>query len=182
MKVVLTHDVGRLGHKNTIVDVSDGYARNYLFPRNLATPATKGARKALDVIRKIDERKEHRLRGKASSLAEALGGLVLVIRAKTGERGRLYGSITARDVAQALHAEHGIEVDRRRIRLHDPIKSLGTHSVPITLANGAEVRLSIEIIPEDATEPTGALQEPPPPSVEGAGDSAGEKRASEPTT
>ena len=146
MKVVLTHDVKGVGRAGELVEVADGYARNYLVPRGLAVMATGGTIKAVEHQQAVIRRKLEKERAEAESLAARLKGARVVIKARAGEAGRLFGSVTAADVAEALERDLGVKVDRRRIELEGPIKSLGEHPVTLRLAPGisAEVTVAVE--------------------------------------
>ena len=147
MKVVLTADVAALGVRGDIVDVSDGYARNYLLPRNFAQKATSGAvasaAKAVST-RAAAERKA--LEG-AQDLATALAGSRVVLAAQAGDEGRLYGSITVGDVAEGIRKFTGVDLDRKYIELEHPIKAIGLHEVQIRLHPDVEFPVTIDVIP-----------------------------------
>jgi len=133
MKVILLQDIPKLGSAGTIASVADGYARNYLIPKGLAEPATperiKAAEQRLAAMRRRIAREEEALR----TLAERLDGLRLVIAARVGESGRLYGSVTGQDIAEKLQQAVGQEIDRRKIELAEPIRTIGEHRVPVHL-------------------------------------------------
>jgi len=148
MKVILKQSIPKLGQKNSIVNVADGYARNYLIPRGLAEPATPGAERHLQHIIQAEKQRDERQRLQAELVAKKLRETTLVIKARTGPDGRLYGSVTAMDIAQRLKDEFKIEVDRRRIALPEPIRSLGIHSVPVGLLSNLTVDLNIEVVGE----------------------------------
>lgn len=133
MKVILTQEVEKLGEPHEVVEVAEGFARNYLIPRSLAVAATKSALANLDNTKRISERRIDRLRGAAEIQAKTFDGKSLVMEARTGEKGRLFGSITNADVATALKAQFGVDVDRRQIHLEESIRSAGEYSVPIAL-------------------------------------------------
>ena len=139
MKVLLKEDVEKLGQAGDVVTVADGYARNYLIPRMLAVKASPGQVKQVDVIRRQAHLKRERIAAEHAELAEKLTGVVLTFVANASERGRLYGSITQDDIAEALEAKIGEPVDRRKIEI-DPLRQIGYHTVP--------VRVSAELIPE----------------------------------
>lgn len=147
MKVILLQDVPGAGKKNQIVNVSDGYARNYLFPRKWAIEATPGAVKEVE-RRNEKERAEEAARVKeAEELAQKINGKTIEIKAKSGEKGRLYGSVTVQEVAEALHTQHQVEVDRRKIDLSEPIRSLGEVQASISLYSGVKATMTIRILP-----------------------------------
>ena len=145
MQVLLLKDVEQLGHSGEIKKVSDGYARNYLIPRGLATAATSGAVKQVERQRTLTARREVRVMSEAQTLAQALDGMTVAFRARAGESDRLYGSITNADIADALAAQLGREIDKRKIELEEPLKELGTHAVTIHLAPQAEAKVTVVI-------------------------------------
>jgi len=143
MKVILRRDIPNLGRAGEVKEVKEGYARNYLFPRKLAEELTEGR---LVEARKLSEKtamKQQRERAAAAAAAAKLAGLTLTLYARGGDRGRLFGSITAADIAAALK-ERGIQVDKRKIELAQPIKALGPHQATIKLH--AEVAPVLDII------------------------------------
>jgi large subunit ribosomal protein L9 len=149
MKVVLQKDVPGLGKKDTAVDVAEGYARNYLIPRGLALPASSAALKRIEVIRDAERRKEAREEAKAREDARKLKERGVTIRGKAGEKGRLYGSITSKDVADTIRAVIGVDVDRRKIELKDPIRELGEHMVTVKLLSGVSADVMITVVPTE---------------------------------
>lgn len=147
MEVILREDVPHLGGIGDLVKVKPGYARNYLLPRGLAVVADKRNLRQLEHQRRVAaERRERALRD-ARSLAEKIGALRVVIRARAGEEGRLYGSVTNIDIEKALAAE-GVQVDRRRIRLDEPIKALGDFHVPLQLGVGISAEITVSVEPQ----------------------------------
>jgi len=131
MKVVLLQDVKDLGKKEQLVNVSDGYARNYLFPRKLAAEATSGKLKELEEKKNAEKIKKDKEKQAAKELADKLGKLEVNFKVKAGENGKLFGSITSKDVADAIKSQHKTEIDKKKIVLHDAIKALGTYKVEI---------------------------------------------------
>ncbi|NLG69827.1 MAG: 50S ribosomal protein L9 [Firmicutes bacterium] len=146
MKVVLSQDVKGVGRAGELVEVADGFGRNYLVPRGLAVMATGGTVKAVEHQQAVIRRKLEKERAEAERLAAKLQGARVVVKARAGDAGRLFGSVTAADVAEALERDLGGKVDRRRIELEGPIKSLGEQAVSLRLAPGisAEVRVVVE--------------------------------------
>jgi len=146
MKVILTQDVKGLGDMGTVQNVSDGYARNYLIPKGLAQPASEGVLKQVELSSKAHTRREKRLLSEAEELAAAINRLELHFKAKAGENDRLYGSITSGDIAEAIKAQLGAEVDKRKVILEDPIRQLGQHTVQIRLMSDviAEAQVIVE--------------------------------------
>ena len=146
MEVVLLKDVKRLGKAGEVRNVADGFARNYLIPQGLATPASAGAVRQAKEQAAVQAKHTAREVSRTRSLAEQLDGVSLSFRAKVGETGRLYGSITAGDIADELEKRTGKVVDRRKIVLAEPIRELGTFQVPIRLSGEitAEVKVTVE--------------------------------------
>jgi large subunit ribosomal protein L9 len=136
MEVILLQDVESLGGKGSLVSVARGYARNYLVPRRLAEVATAG--RIVEFQRREEERKsrEARLAAQAEEHTETLNKTVLTITAKAGEGDRLFGSVTAADVADAIKAARGFTIDRRKVHLEEPIKEVGTHMVDVEIGEG----------------------------------------------
>jgi large subunit ribosomal protein L9 len=148
MKVVLLADVKGLGKKGEVVNCSEGYGRNYLFPRQLAKEATDQALKAVNMEREAKIKRQQRAEQAAQALLSKLEGKVLRISAKTGEGGRLFGSITGKDVANALSRER-ISVDKRKVELKEPIRSLGSYQVPIRVYQDTVATVTVEVVAED---------------------------------
>lgn len=149
MKVILKQDVKSLGKKGAVVEVSDGYARNYLFPRGMATEATAGALKERQLYQKAQELKKEQELRQAKALADKLSGITVRINTKAGEGGKLFGSVTSKEIAEHLSTHHGLQVDKRKIDLKEPIKSLGTYSVSVKLyADVPPVQLSVQVSAE----------------------------------
>jgi len=131
MEVILTRDVEKLGKRGDVVNVSAGYARNFLFPKKLAEEATPKNIKKWEKEKEIIELKEEEMRAELQAKAEKIRNLTLEIEAKAGEGGRLFGSVTAGDIAEAIKEITGEEIDRKKIQLEEPIKSLGTFPLKI---------------------------------------------------
>lgn len=148
MKVVLLKDVPALGKKDTAVEVAEGYARNYLIPRGLALAASSAQLKRIEDLRDAERRREAKEEAKAREDARKLKAQGITMRAKAGEGGKLYGSITAKDVAESIRGITGLEVDRRKVELRDPIKELGEHYVTVRLYPGVSADVMITIVPE----------------------------------
>jgi large subunit ribosomal protein L9 len=146
VRVILKREVRGLGRPGEIKDVADGYAQNFLLPKGLAIEATAGELKHLAQERQADKIKKDRAHADAEELAARLEALTLVFRLKAGEQGKTFGSVTNKDIAEALRKEHRIEVERAKIELADPVKTLGAHTVEIRLLPDvrARVRLAIE--------------------------------------
>jgi large subunit ribosomal protein L9 len=146
VKIVLRSDVANLGHKGDLVDVADGYARNYLVPRGLAIQATRGITRQAEAMRRSRQVRDTKEREGAQATARQLAAQRIQITARSGEGGRLFGSVTAADVAQAVEAQTGVHIDRRRLHLGEPIKTLGVHEVPLRLHAEVEVPLTVEVV------------------------------------
>ena len=145
MKVILTQEVENLGATHEVVEVADGYARNYLVPRGLAIAATKSAMANLDNMKRVEDRRQNRLRNAAQMQADKLTGQPVVIEANTGREGRLYGSVTNADIAEALKAQFGVEVDRKQVVLNEPIRMAGVHAVPVHLHRDVKVQVAVQV-------------------------------------
>ena len=145
MKVILLADVRAQGKKGELINVSDGYARNFLIPRKLGVEATP------QMIKELNDREEAKLRRlaeekkQAQELAAKFEGLVTKIAISAGADGRLYGSVTAKDIAEAFKEQHGIEIDRRKLSIDDPIKAFGTYSVEIKLYTGVVGKINLVV-------------------------------------
>ena len=146
MEVILREDVPHLGTIGDIVKVRPGYARNYLLPRGLAAVADKRNLRALEHERRLVDEKRRRALSAAQTLATQLAAARIVINARAGEEGKLFGSVTNIDIERAL-AEQGLAVERRRIRLEEPIKTLGEHKVTVTLTGGVPCELTVTVAP-----------------------------------
>ena len=147
MKVVLRADVSRLGHKGDVLDVADGYARNYLVPRGLALQASPGVVDQAAAMRRSRDVRDARERGAAEEVARALVPQVVRITARAGGGGRLFGSVTTTDVADAVKEQTGIELDRRRLHLDEPIREVGTFRVTARLHADVEFPVTVEVGP-----------------------------------
>jgi large subunit ribosomal protein L9 len=149
MEVLLLKSVEQLGEAGDIKRVADGYARNYLIPRGLATTATSGAIKKAEQLRQAEDHRQAKELSEAQALAQILDGVSVTFQARAGESDRLYGSITNVNIAEALEEKIGQPVDRRKIELEEPLKELGTHAVTIRLAVGAEAKVTVVIEREE---------------------------------
>jgi len=146
MKVILTADVKGKGYIGDIVNVSDGYARNYLLPKGLAKEATAQNLNIAKQQQKANEKRKLLERNTAEEAAEKLNGLKVVVKEKCGENGRLFGSVTSAEVSQAIMDQHGIEIDKKKIEMKEHIKDLGDHQIMIRVYAGitAEITLGVE--------------------------------------
>jgi len=147
MKVILTKDVEDLGNKGAVVNVADGYARNYLVPRSLAVKATDGALRQAEAMRIAREEALLAARQEAEGYAQSLTGTRVVVAARAGDEGKLFGSIGVADVVEGVEKFTGIALDRKTVRLAEPIKSIGLHEATIRLHAEVEFPLSLDIIP-----------------------------------
>ena len=145
MKVVLTKDVKDIGTAGQVKDVSDGYARNYLIPRKLAVPATPAALKQVEAREQAVAKREAREEDQARALAQRLRDKPVRIFPKVGEQGRLYGSVTAADIAEVLEKQLGQLIDKRKIELHEPIRQLGEYPVPFRVSRTVTVTLNVSV-------------------------------------
>ena len=143
MKLILQHEVKNLGKKGDVIEASEGYARNFLLPKKLAIPATAGNVNAAQQQKENDARKAKRLLDEARLYAAQFAKLKVTVAVKTGEGGRLFGSVTSKDIADALKDQHGVDLDKRKIELKDAIKALGAY--PVTVKLHPEVAAQIEV-------------------------------------
>ncbi|MER2599759.1 MAG: 50S ribosomal protein L9 [Caldilineales bacterium] len=133
MEILLKKDVKGIGHAGDIKKVAEGYARNFLIPQGLAVPANKGAAKQAEQIKSAAQRKHDREHATATQLAARISALSLTFHARAADTGRLFGSITASDIAEALEKKLGIEISKRQIELEHPLRDLGSYQVPVHL-------------------------------------------------
>jgi len=143
MQIILQEDVEKLGTRGQVVEVADGYARNYLLPRKLAIPATPGNLKQREKLRLVLAKREARDRDEAHKLAELLAAVTLTLKRKAGESDQLFGSVTSADISEALAAQ-GYAVDKRKIHLEEPIKLIGEYQVPVKLR--ADVAAAVKVV------------------------------------
>src|SRR5262245_11059748 len=149
MELILREHVDKLGRRGDIVKVKDGYARNYLVPRGLALPVTEGAKRQVAREKQIADEKETQERQAADAIARKVTATELRIARKVGETGSLYGSVTTADIAELLAAQ-GVEVDRRKIQLDDPIKELGEYTVHVKLHRDVTAPVRVSVVKEEA--------------------------------
>jgi large subunit ribosomal protein L9 len=152
MEVILRDHVEKLGKRGEIVKVSNGYARNYLLPQKLALPATAGNKKHVERERKIMETREAEEKGQATAVASRLSAIDITIARRVGDTEQLYGSVTAADITEFLTAK-GFEIDRRKLILPEPIKTLGEHDVPLKLHREVTVPLKVKVVKEGSAAP-----------------------------
>ena len=145
MKVILLKDVQGTGKKDQILEVSDGYARNYLLPRKIAREATAEAVNALTKSKGADKHREEVRRQEAEVKARELKGKVIQLEQRGGENGKLFGSVTTDLIANALKEQHGVEIDKRRLELEEPIKAAGQYFVTLKLVAGINTRMIVNV-------------------------------------
>jgi large subunit ribosomal protein L9 len=148
MQVVLRTDVPDLGKRGDILDVADGYARNFLVPKGLAMKATAGAAAQAASMRRARDLRDAQDRAAAEALATTLVPRVITVTARAGAEGRLFGSVTATDISSAIEAQTNVQIDRRKLVLAEPIKSLGTHIVPAKLHTDVEFPVTVDVVAE----------------------------------
>ena len=148
MRVMLTKDVKDLGVAGEVKEVADGFGRNFLIPRKLAIAAGRGVEAEASRLRAATAKRESKDREEAQALADEIGNKTVVVRLKVGDEGKAFGSITNVDIADALKAQHQVEVDRHRIDLKDPIKSLGEHQVTLRLFKDVDATINL-IVTQD---------------------------------
>ncbi len=146
MQAILLRDVEQLGERGTVVDVSAGYLRNYLIPRKLAEPATTSSIEAARRRHEAAERAQREAEERAQENANLLGRTVLTIRQQAGDDGRLFGSVTAQDIADAIRDARGIRVDRRKVHLEEPIRHTGTYMVVVEVTDGVTAAVKTMVV------------------------------------
>jgi large subunit ribosomal protein L9 len=145
MRVVLRNDLDQVGKNGDIVEVADGYARNYLVPKGLAMAATEGVMRQAESMRRSRQVRDMREKEGAEAVARQLAATRIQITARSGEGGRLFGSVTSTDIAEAIEAQTGIHLDRRKLHV-EPLKTLGAHEIPIRLHSEVEVPVTIDVV------------------------------------
>ena len=148
MKVILMQDIADQGKQGEIVNVSDGYARNYLFPRKLAVEAAGGALKNLQTKHALEDRRAEKMLQEAEKTADQLRDKTVTLPVRAGENSRLYGRVTAADIAEAAQKSLGVTLDKRKVGLLDPIKAVGEYEVPIKLHRDVTVPLKVAVVAE----------------------------------
>jgi len=147
MEVILREDVDKVGARGTLVKVADGYARNFLLPKRLAVPATDANKKIVEQEREAYLRREAKDRSESEDLAKLLTGVTLTFRQKVGENNHLFGSVTAKDIADALEAQK-FQVERRKVQLEEPIRTVGDHDVAVRLHRDVTTHIKVVVEPE----------------------------------
>ena len=145
MKVILLQDIKGTGKKDQIVEASDGFARNYLIPRKMAKEATSEAINSIEKAKSADKHREAVRRAEAEERSRELKGKVIQLTVRGGENGKLYGAITNDQIAEALKEQHGIEVDKRKLEMEEPIKSAGQSFVTLKLMSGISTRMIVNV-------------------------------------
>lgn len=145
MRIVLRSDIAGLGKRGDLVSVADGYGRNYLLPKGFAIRANPGILAQADAMRKARDVKDAKEKSAAETIAVKLVGMTFHTSAHAGKEGKLFGSVTSHDVVELVRAQSGIEIERRQIHLGDPIKTTGSHQVPVKLHSEVEIQLNIEV-------------------------------------
>jgi large subunit ribosomal protein L9 len=148
MEVILREDVDKLGTRGQLVKVASGYARNFLLPKRMAVAATESNKKIVEQERQAHLRREAKVVGEAGELGKLMGAVVVTISQKAGENGQLFGSVTSKDIADALEAQ-GYTIERRKIALEEPIKSLGEFKVPLRLHREVTVEIAVNVVKEE---------------------------------
>lgn len=148
MKVILQKTVDRLGAPGDVAEVADGYARNYLIPRGLAVKAEKGTVRHAESLKRAHATRTKAQKGEFESVAARIIQTPVVVTARAGDEGKLFGSITAADIAEALSAQAGVQVDRRDVHLDEPIRSVGTHEVTVHLHAEVDPVITVEVQPQ----------------------------------
>lgn len=146
MRIILRSDVDNLGNKGDVVEVADGFGRNFLLPRGLAMRSSEGSESQALTMRRSRDVKDAAARGAAEEVARSLVSSPVVIAARVGPEGRLFGSVTTAEIADAIGSQAGVSIDRRQLRLDEPIRSVGTHTVPAKLHANVEFPVTVEVV------------------------------------
>jgi large subunit ribosomal protein L9 len=148
MEVILREDIEKLGHRGQVVKVADGYARNFLLPKKLAVAATESNKKIVEQERDAWLRREAKVKGEAEDLAKMMSAVTVTIAQKAGEEGHLFGSVTAKDIAEALERQN-YNIDRKKIQLEDHIKQVGEYKVPVRLHREVTAEITVNVVAEE---------------------------------
>ena len=146
MKVILLKDIPGTGKKDQIVEVSDGFGRNYLVPRKMAMEATAEAVHSIESAKKAEKHRADVKRDEAEKLSRETKGKVVIVKVRAGEGGRLYGSITGQEIAEALKAQHGVELDKRKVELTEPVRTVGQTTIVLKLSAGVSTRMIMNVV------------------------------------
>ncbi|GAB4113221.1 MAG: 50S ribosomal protein L9 [Candidatus Caldatribacteriota bacterium] len=152
MKVILKQEIKKLGKLGQVVEVNDGFARNFLIPQGKAVIFTSGNLKQMEYLKKKEQDKKEKELKEAQDLAGKLAQIFLEIKVKAGEKDRLFGSVTAKDIAELLTSQYGLEIDRKKINLEEPLKKLGIYEISINLYKGVIGKIKINLVSEDESE------------------------------
>lgn len=147
MRLLLRADVSGVGKKGDLVEVADGYGRNYLLPKGFAILATAGIETQASAMRRSRDLRDAADRGAAEEVARILVPAVISVAARAGEEGKLFGSVTTSEIVEAVQTQTGIELDRKKLHLDEPIKTLGVHTVPTKLHSDVEFAITVEVVP-----------------------------------
>ncbi|SHO49362.1 50S ribosomal protein L9 [Anaerocolumna xylanovorans] len=145
MQIILTQDVKALGKKGEMVNVSDGYARNFILPKKLGLEASAKNLNDLKLQKAAEERRQKEILEEAQVLGKELESKTLEVKIKTGEGGRTFGSISSKEIAQELKTQYGLDIDKKKLQINDPIKTLGTHTVPVKLHPQVTAELKVKV-------------------------------------
>lgn len=168
MKVLLIQDVYNLGHAGDVKNVADGYGRNYLLPRGMAILATPSALKRAEQLKSAATEKRAREKSDVDALASVIGGSSFTFSVRAGEKGKLFGSITATQIADAISKKLGSEFDKRKVALREPIREVGTYTVPVRLSADASPTVTVIVQPEGVQKAAAPVAEAPAEPVEAA--------------
>jgi len=148
MEIILREDIDKLGARGQVVKVAAGYARNYLLPNRLAVPASEANKKIVEQERQAHLRRETKLKGEAEDLAKIVGNVTVTIAQKAGENEQLFGSVTSKDIAEALEKQN-LTIDRRKIQLDEPIRQLGEFKITVRLHREVPVEITVKVVKEE---------------------------------
>jgi large subunit ribosomal protein L9 len=148
MEIILREDIDKLGARGQVVKVAAGYARNYLLPNRLAVPASEANKKIVEQERQAHLRRETKLKGEAEDLAKIVGSVTVTIAQKAGENEQLFGSVTSKDIAEALEKQN-LTIDRRKIQLDEPIRQLGEYKITVRLHREVPVEITVKVVKEE---------------------------------
>jgi large subunit ribosomal protein L9 len=148
MEIILREDIDKLGARGQVVKVAAGYARNYLLPKRLAVPASEANKKIVEQERQAHLRRETKLKGEAEDLAKIVGNVTVTIAQKAGENEQLFGSVTSKDIAEALEKQN-LTIDRRKIQLDEPIRQLGEYKITVRLHREVPVEITVKVVKEE---------------------------------
>lgn len=179
MKVLLTQDVFNLGHAGDVKNVADGYGRNFLLPRGLVVLATTSALKRAERLKAAATEKRARTKADIDALAQVIGGSAFTFSVRAGEKGKLYGSITATQIADAISKKLGSEFDKRKVALREPIREVGIYTVPVRLSADVSPTVTVTVQPEGAAVAEQPVAAAPAPAAEEAAPAAEATEAAE---